>query len=244
MTWTRIGDDWPDRPAVLDLSRSARLLLLELTVYCNRHTTDGRIPEAAIPRNTDAEDWRGDLEQLAAAGLAEQVDERAWQVDWSDQESAEQVRARKDFNAAKQKRYRDRKARHERGDHSECDPRFCKAVTRNATRNGDGDVTSLVTPSRPDPSRPLGRDREQGAETGSAGAPPTRPTGAGSLCPHGVPNGIYRGQCPHEDCTEEWQNLQSCASGSCHAQQVLGVDACTGKACWLRDEWPQEREAS
>jgi len=174
VTWTRIGDDWTDRPAVLGVTRSARLLLLEMYVYGNRHTTDGEVPEAAIPRLTDAEDWRGLLADLAAAGLVEAVDGGAWQLDWSEQETAEQVKARREANQEKQRRYRDRKERHQRGDHSECDPRYC---TGHVTGNTTGHATGLVTPSHPVPARPVPL---QGTGTGNAGhasadAAPPRP---------------------------------------------------------------------
>jgi hypothetical protein len=232
MTWTRIGDDWTDRPAVLGVSRSARLLLLEMYVYSNRHTTDGRVPEAAIPRLTDAEDWRELLDALAGAELVEQ-EPPDWLLDWSEQEASEKVHARREFSAARQKRYRDRKERHERGDHGACDPRFCKGVTRNATHN----VTHRVTSSPPVPSR---RDRGQGADDDSAGA--TSPRLRGAKCPHGVVNGISRGQCPDAQCTDEFENLQACASGKCHSEHQLGDERCAPGSCWLRDEWPAERD--
>jgi hypothetical protein len=237
VTWTRIGDDWTDRPAVLGVSRSARLLLVELYVYANRHTTDGRVPEAALPRLTDADDWPALLVELVGAELVEQAPPD-WLLDWSEQEEAHRVNSRKAYNAEKQKRYRDRKERHARGDHTACDPRFCeRRATSNATSNEDGHVTGPVTASRPDPSR---RDRGQGTEGGSARATPPRLRGA--KCPHGVVNGISRGQCPDARCTDEFENLQACASGRCHSQHQLGDERCAPGACWLRDEWPAERD--
>ena len=83
-------------------------------------------------------------------------------MDWSEQETRERVHARQQYSAEKQKRYRDRKERHERGDHSACDPRFCKSATRAVTGNETSNVTGLVTVSRPVPSRPIGRDRDSG----------------------------------------------------------------------------------
>lgn len=233
MTWTRIGDDWTDRPAVLGVSRSARLLLVELYVYANRHTTDGRVPEAALPRLTDAEDWPALLEELAGAELVEQAPPD-WLLDWTEQEAADRVHARKAYSAEKQKRYRDRKERHARGDHTACDPRFCeRGVTGNETNN----VTGRVTASRPVPSR---RDKGQGTEGGSARATPPRSI-RGEKCPHGVTNGIARGQCTDEQCNDEYMNLQECAAGVCHVMKNLGDEACSPGDCWLRDEWPAER---
>ena len=56
MTWTRIGDDFTDQPALLEVSRSARLLHVEALVYCNKHLLDGGLPFGALRRITDAED--------------------------------------------------------------------------------------------------------------------------------------------------------------------------------------------
>ena len=50
MTWTRLSDDSTDRPQMLRISRSARLLHFEAMVWCNKHLTDGVIPAAALPR--------------------------------------------------------------------------------------------------------------------------------------------------------------------------------------------------
>ena len=105
------------------------VLLVELYVYANRLTTDGRVLEAVLPRITDAEDWPALLEELAAAELVKQ-EASEWVLDWSEQEPAERVNARKKYSAEKQKRYRDRKEKHERGDHTACDPRFCKRSYR------------------------------------------------------------------------------------------------------------------
>lgn len=174
MTWTRLSDDFTDRPEALEVSRSARLLNIEAMVWCNRMLRDGLLPKAALPRITDSADTAADVTELVKAGMWVEVDDVGWQLDWTDQESADDVRARQAQQAEKQKRYRDRKARHAQGDHSACHPTYCKAaVTGHAT----SDVTGLVTPSRPDPSRPLGRDREQGAGPGSAGATPASAAG-------------------------------------------------------------------
>lgn len=168
MTWTRLSDDFYDRPEMLSVSRDARLLHSEAMVWCNRMTTNGKIPPAALRRISDAEDIPALVDELSAAGIWTATEDGQWQLDWSDQESAEEVHARAEYRAATQKRYRERKARHERGDHGACDPRFCKsAVTGNATSNKHG----YETPSRPVPSR---RDRGQGADRHGAGAPAGR----------------------------------------------------------------------
>ena len=163
MTWTRISDTFNDDPLYLRVSRSARLLHVEALVYCNKHTLDGAMPRGALPRITDAEDPHADLAELLAAGVWEET-ETGWQLDWSDQDSAEDVKERKEYRAAVQKTYRKRTALHKRGDHSLCDPRHCKkAVIGNATSN----TTSNEIPSTPVPTPREGR---------------------GPRCPHNVPD--------------------------------------------------------
>lgn len=181
MTWTRLSDDFFDRPHVLSLSRSARLLHVEALVWCNRALTDGRVPVAALHRLTDSPELDADLAELQAAELWKLDEDEVWLVDWTDQESAETVRKRQAVSAAKQQRYRDRVAKHAAGDDSLCDPRFCKRrarhdagdhsgciadwcqavrVTRNETSNETGGVTSpQPVPAQPTPARPEDRGR-------------------------------------------------------------------------------------
>lgn len=189
MTWTRLSDDFTDRPQVLDLSRSARLLHIEALIYCNKHLTDGRLPVAALRRITDSDDLESDIKQLTEAGLWE-ADGLAFQIDWAGQEAGEEVRQRQVYQAEKQKRYRDRKSKHDRGEHDACDPRYCKAaVTGNETSN----VTGLVTPSRPVPSRPVPKGQGQGQGAAVAGAPPALSTGAEASVAHLGANGPLSG---------------------------------------------------
>jgi len=166
MTWTRLSDTFNDRPELLAVGRSARLLHVEALVWSNRLLTDGAVPRGALPRLTDSLELEADVAELVDAGLWEAT-ETGYQLDWSDQETAEEVQARQEVRNERQRRYRHRKALHDQGDHSECDPRFCKAVTRYATSNGQrhegGHDDRRVTPSRPGPSRP---DPKGGTGTG------------------------------------------------------------------------------
>lgn len=172
VTWTRLGDDDNDRPDHLSVSRSARLLNHEAKVYCNKHLTDGALPRAALPRITDSSQPDKDAAELVGAGIWTETP-TGWRVDWRDQERAADVRARQEANADKQARYRRRKAAHDRGDHSECDSRFCRNATGDVTGNAASNVTRLVTPSRPDPSRPVpteGQGQGQGGDSPAAQA--------------------------------------------------------------------------
>jgi hypothetical protein len=175
MTWTRLGDDFTDRPDVIGLSDAAFRAHVEALVWSNQQTTDGRLPGGVreLRRILSIEDVAAAVTELTKAGLWEPAGDD-YQLDWSEQESAERFHERKAFNAARQANYRDRSERHARGDHTACDPRFCKA-TNNALRNASSNAS--VTATRPVPSRPPGRDRDSGAVDAtdrSAGA--TRPS--------------------------------------------------------------------
>lgn len=170
MTWTKLGDDFTDRVELLELPRSVRLLLVEMYVWANRLERDGRVPFAALRRLSDIDEPEAAVKLLAEAGLLE-IEENAAVLDWSDQDLAEDVKARKKYRADVQKRYRKRDAAHKRDDHTLCDPRYCKAaVTGNASSNENGHETH----SRPDPSRPFSGGRDSGAGPGAA-APGPRP---------------------------------------------------------------------
>lgn len=172
MTWTRISDNFTDSPAMLTVSRSARFLAVEALCWANKHLTDGAIPRAALTRFSDSPDPLAEADELMAAGVWIATD-TGWQIDWSDQLPADEVRARQDRIATKQRRYRERLSRHNADDHSQCDPRHCtkRGVTGNVTGNETSNVTGLVTPSPPLPSPPDPTPREgRGAGTGRRGA--------------------------------------------------------------------------
>jgi hypothetical protein len=179
MTWTKLPDHHFDELDVIELSRSARLLDIEATVYANKVLTDGRIPANALRRITDSAHVEADAAELVASGRWT-ITDSGWQIEnWSDyQEPAERVRGRQRVNAARQARSR----LHRSGDHSTCDRRWCKYVS-NAVTDGVTDGASNKTPSRPDPSRPEG------------------PGDGSDECPHGHDRGLEllssgRPRCP------------------------------------------------
>ena len=200
MTWTKLPDTFAEREDLLDVSRSARLLLVEAMIWCNRHLLDGRITDAALRRCTDAVDVEALRDELVdARAMWRSDDGRAWQVDWSDQERSEVVTARRDTRAETQRRYRERTEKHRAGDHGMCDPRFCdRAVTGNATGNetDHGTVTRHPPdPTRPDPSRPVpeGQGQGQGDGPALAGASPADAAEAGARL--GLPPHEFVGDC-------------------------------------------------
>lgn len=164
MTWTRLSDDFADRPDVLSLSDAAFRAHVSALVWCNRQLTDGHVPTRAAGLVGASDE--SVVAELVDAGLWERVTE-GYQVDWADQEPAERVHERRAFNAEKQARYRSRKDKHAAGDHSECDPRFCRNATGDVTRNTGGNSPRSVTATRPVPSRP---DPKGGTGTGTGGA--------------------------------------------------------------------------
>lgn len=166
MTWTRLPDDFTDRPDVLRLSRSARLLHVEALVWCNRLLTNGVIRQTVLRRISDSDDLDADVAELAKAGLWTRLED-AWQVDWSDQETKEAVDQRREDRNARQRRYNERQRRHANHDHSMCDPRHCPALL-NASRNASRNASDDAYPTRPVPSRPEGEGQGQGGEGGSA----------------------------------------------------------------------------
>lgn len=171
MTWTRLSDDLANRQAFLSASRNARLLHIEGLMWCNDQLTDGHLSRVVLRRITDTPDLDENLAELVEAGLWSTEDEGAsFHIDWSDQETAERVQARRSDRAEIQRRYRERGELHAKGDHRQCTSRCPKQG--QVTGNAMGLVTTSVTASRPDPTRPLGRgERGTRADAPSAGAP-------------------------------------------------------------------------
>lgn len=171
MTWTRLSDDFTERPGFIEVSRSARLLHIEALNWANRHLTDGNIPAAALPRLSDATDLPDLMRELVTARLWDvDQDTGAVALDWSEQEPADRVKARRADRAEIQRRYRERGELHAKGDHRRCTANCPKQG--QVTGNAIGLVTTSVTASRPDPSRPLGRGgKGTRAAAPSAGAP-------------------------------------------------------------------------
>lgn len=168
MTWTRLSDDFADRPDILELSDAAFRLHVSAMVWSNRQLTNGLIPSRVV-RMLGEPDV---AEELVRAGLWEPVD-GGHQLDWSDQESAETVRARQEANAKRNREYRERQRLHAVGDHSLCTR--CSAL-RDASRTSSRDASRAPYPSRPDPTHREGRGgtREGAEETaGFASAAPS-----------------------------------------------------------------------
>ena len=99
MTWTRIGDDFTDKPEILGLDGDTFRLHIEGLVWCNKHLTDGRLPTVALARITAHPDAAAGVAALVSAGLWTETED-GWLVDWSEQETADRVEGRRIMSRA------------------------------------------------------------------------------------------------------------------------------------------------
>lgn len=165
MTWTRISDDFYDDDAINELSDAAFRLHVYALVWSNKQLTDGLISKTRVRRLIPDGDIDKSLTELILTGLWADLGDDQFQIDWSQQEAAEDVRDRQEANARRNREYRKRKAAHADGDHSLCDPRHCPAL-RKPKRDAARDA------SRDNP-RPVPSQREGQGTT--------------AVCPHGHP---------------------------------------------------------
>lgn len=169
MTWTRLSDNYADRMALDGLLDCDLALDVQLLVWSNRLLTDGFVPRAMLAKAAPLSDEPEEgMRALVEAGLWTEV-KGGWQRDWSDQETAERVKARQVATRERQATFRERSARCKAGDHSLCDR--CEAVLSGRAKGRNG-VTNRVTngvsnasPSRPDPTLREGRDKGQTSAT-------------------------------------------------------------------------------
>lgn len=182
MTWTRLSDTLNSDLRFMRLSDGAFRLHVKALVWCNQMLTDGLLPADALGALTygqpHAESLVAELvrEKLWTDTAAEGAP-ALWQLDWTDQEPAEDVERRKGLNADRQRRFRQRRDAHAAGDHSLCDPQKCRARKQappNALRNAGQENNALgnalrnAVPSRPVPT-------PTGSGSGGGGAADAEP---------------------------------------------------------------------
>lgn len=184
MTWTRLSDGFADSPRVMALSDAAFRAHVTALIWSNRQLTDGVVPANAVRLFTTSPDPSGIVRELVSAGLWTEGD-GLYQLDWSEQEPAAAVTERRDANAARVKKHRERARRHGLGDHSLCDR--CNALR---TPLPTPLVTPLVMPlpSRPVPTHREGRERDvhevhESEQFDDEGAAPAAPFGASQVPP-------------------------------------------------------------
>lgn len=222
VTWTRLSDDFADRHDVLQLSDTAFRVHVQALVHCNRLLTDGQLPTRALHLLIAPEvDHDAVIEELVSSGLWTRT-KTGYALDWSDQERADTVRQRKETTAEKQRLYRERKSRHDSGDHAVCLAPYCKSAARaKEGRSTDKTVTTKGSPStrgkgststdktvtskgsrddntegpRPDPSPSRDRPlgRAQGQGTGGAPFGATPQAAPRLVAPTGTGNTSPRG---------------------------------------------------
>lgn len=149
MTWTRLSDDFYDNDAINDLSHEAFRLHIYGLSWCNKQLTDGRITRSRARRLLPDIDTDQVVSELVLSGLwsaSDSPDDLF--LDWSGQETAEQVKRRQKRNAESQAAYRDRGDRHAAGDHSACTSR-CPQVESKQSRKPLTEPLSKSAPSRP-----------------------------------------------------------------------------------------------
>lgn len=184
--YMQLSDEWLDRPAVASLSRSARLLAIEMLSYSARVLADGVVPAAIIRRISDAPDADGDLGELQTSGLITAGPGGSWLLtDWLDSQGAarDEVVARRRMSQARSRRRR----KHLDGDHSECNPGYCSRVVTRDDTAGSRDTSRVTHVANPTPSTrltpthfdPQGEVRSEGEGRGDASlrrapAPPPR----------------------------------------------------------------------
>lgn len=183
MTWARLDDGITDRPDLLALERTVRLLHIEGIVWSCRHETDGAIPRHVIRKVTDDPDPEAAAAALVAAGLWNETDD-GWCIDGflEDQISSEDLERQRELARVRQRRQR----QHRAGDHSLCEPRYCRRASE-ASRVTDPvtDPVSHDSPTSPDPTRPTGRKgKGQGLRGGSSEAPRDAPLEEGESQPN------------------------------------------------------------
>lgn len=167
MTWLKLPDTFNDDPDLLALPRGVRLFHVEALSWSCKHERDGEVPRGLVRRITDEPDVDDAVAQLVAAGLWEETDTGWRLIHYQEhQQTSEEITARRAVTAARQERFR----RHSHGDHSTCDPKYCKTIaSRNGVSNGVTNGVSNAPPSRPVPSRPKGREGK------GIGAGPAKP---------------------------------------------------------------------
>jgi hypothetical protein len=154
MTWTKIGAEFLTDPKLLSVPRGARLLHVEALVWCNEHGTDGAIPTHMLARISDEPDPEAAAGALVYVGLWK-TSETGWTIVefLGTQPSAADVERT-------QQRWRDRQRRqrqHRNGDHSLCDPKYCRQAANDPLSRGESPVESRPpVPNRSEPNRAEG----------------------------------------------------------------------------------------
>jgi hypothetical protein len=109
MPWVRLDDRFPSHRKIATLDDRAFRLYVSALCWSAENLTDGAIGEKELPLVAHIRGVKATAQRLVDAGLWERT-ETGWQVhDFLDyQYSAEQVRAEREKNAERQRRFRER----------------------------------------------------------------------------------------------------------------------------------------
>ncbi|GGX63365.1 hypothetical protein [Streptomyces hiroshimensis] len=151
MPWVRLDDRFPAHRKVATLTDRAFRLHVSALCWCAANLTDGHISDKELRLVAHVRGMTATARQLEDAGLWVRVEDGWMLHDFHDyQPTADHVRAERERNAARQKRFRDRKnAPSDSSEESEDPP-------RNGVRNGvTNGVSHPVTNSAPSRTRPV-----------------------------------------------------------------------------------------
>ena len=157
MTWTKFGDEYPAEAS--ELTDAEWRTHGEALMWSNSRLLDFHIPKKHVRRFAETDE---DIDTVIAGLVARKWwrdDGATWFIgiihpEW--QRDADEVRAIRAKDAARQKRNR----RHRAGDHALCTPDTCqdapsrRDIPRDVQANGHADVRSESRVPRPDPTRP------------------------------------------------------------------------------------------
>ena len=150
MTWVKLDDDFPDRPAVAALGDGAFRLHVSGLAYVNRLLTDGLVPLTQAARLTPNYD-PAHLAELLAGGVWAVADGGYRVVDsMDDQPASDKVLATRKANRERQRRWSEAQNKKRRAAGGKAN---MPNAVNNALANG---VRPNAPNGRPDPSPPYG----------------------------------------------------------------------------------------
>lgn len=179
--------EWLDNSKTERIGADAVLLLFTALGHSARQTSNGVVERDQLRKLWPVADIDDAVNRLIKAGQVEERGDDLYLVNWRDFIlEADEVDRIKEMSRTRDERRR----RHNRGDHSMCQPRYCSAAPRENSRDSErgknvGSHVSHADPTRTYPDRPLGREGEdgRGSAPGSAGAPPG-PAPGKQIAPH------------------------------------------------------------
>ena len=143
MTWTKLGDEWPD--SARDLSDAAYRTHVDALCWSNRRGLDLVVPKRELRRFAETDDPDTAVAELVAAGWWEDRGDRWWIgvqfADW--QQEAAVVKQKRDASALTSRRNR----LHKVGDHTLCLPGRCSPpLPGDASRQVSSDSSRELSP--------------------------------------------------------------------------------------------------